>query len=91
MDTARRLYDWKHADESRGTSVRACPNRRFPTSGIEAAVHHFPSYFQGRHILEFGAGDGTLAPGLIARGLRFESYTLTDISQPRLASAVRAP
>ncbi len=89
-DGLRRFYDNLHADEASARPERTCACRRFPTSGIEAIVHYLPRYFRGGHILELGAGDGTLARSLIASGLPFDLYTLTEFSEPRLAALRRS-
>ncbi len=89
-DSLKRFYDWRYAGEAGSTGGKVCQYRRCPTSAIEAAVHYLPRYFRGGHILELGAGDGTLARSLIATGVRFDSYTVTELSEPRLEGLRRA-
>jgi 2-polyprenyl-3-methyl-5-hydroxy-6-metoxy-1,4-benzoquinol methylase len=56
----------------------------YPANRYEACINYFPKYFNGGKILELGAGNGIVARSLIASGINFDSYTITEISDARL-------
>ena len=84
-DSLKNYYDKKYASESKLTSVECIKIAKTPTSRFEAAVKFFPKYFKGGDILEIGAGNGNIAKTLLsAPNQEILSYTLGDISQPRM-------
>jgi len=81
----RRHYERKYASEQGASTLATIPIRTMPASRFEAVVRFFPEHFAGGHILELGAGDGSVAKTLLAADARIRSYTVGDISGPRLA------
>jgi 2-polyprenyl-3-methyl-5-hydroxy-6-metoxy-1,4-benzoquinol methylase len=78
------FYDTKYKAEASApldqlVKYKACPSNRF-----EACLKFFPMYFHGGDILELGAGSGLVARSLIAHGLRFDTYTLSEVAESRL-------
>jgi SAM-dependent methyltransferase len=61
------------------------PRNRFAAAVVTLA-RHLP---KGADVLELGAGDGLVAESLRAGGVPFASYTIGDISAPRLAGLRR--
>lgn len=86
MDQARLLehYTTKYSNESGVSRIEDIRLAKIPLSRFEAAVKFFPEYFRGGDILEMGAGNGNIARALLARDARIRTYTLGDISPPRL-------
>jgi SAM-dependent methyltransferase len=77
-------YDTKYQAEASApldqlVEYKACPSNRF-----EACLKFFPSYFHGGDILELGAGSGLVARSLMAHGLTFNTYTLSEVAESRL-------
>lgn len=85
-DRLREHYAAKYAEEAHGGGTPAAiPLRQpYPVGRVEAACAALPDRIAGRHVLELGSGDGTVAHSLAVGGASFASYTLGDISQPRL-------
>jgi SAM-dependent methyltransferase len=77
-------YDRKYASERSASSIECIPAVHVPTTRFEAVVRFFPKYFKGGDILELGAGNGNVAKSLLSSEARIASYTLGDISLPRL-------
>jgi SAM-dependent methyltransferase len=93
MSTTGRLeshYDTKYEGERSGASGQIVEYRSFPSNRHEACLRFFLSRFKGGDILELGAGSGLLARSLIAHGLKFDSYTLSELSDARLEGLLRA-
>lgn len=85
-DRLQEHYDDKYvgATEGNGPRAIAMPVRK-PRDRFEAAVAFLPSRIPvGGDILEVGAGDGAIAHNLLGGGVAFGSYTIGDISTPRL-------
>jgi SAM-dependent methyltransferase len=77
-------YDTKYQAEAFApldqlVEYQTCPSNRF-----EACLKFFPSYFHGGDILELGAGSGLVARSLMAHGLTFNTYTLSEVAESRL-------
>jgi len=85
--TLKKHYERKYQDEGNagGAStielIRTVP---IPTSRFEACVKFFPLYFKRGNIIELGAGNGNIAKTLLNSELLIESYTLCDLSLPRI-------
>jgi SAM-dependent methyltransferase len=93
MPTIGRLeshYDTKYEGERAGVSGRILEYRSCPSNRHEACLKFFLSRFNGGNILELGAGSGLIARSLIAHGLKFDSYTLSEFSDARLEGLLRA-
>jgi len=56
-----------------------CPSNRF-----ESCLKFFLRRFQNGDLLELGAGSGLVARSLIAHGLKFNTYTVSEFSSMRL-------
>ena len=87
MSTSERLenhYNTKYQAEESQTSAQILEYRSVPSNRFEACLNFFLSRFSGGDILELGAGSGLLARSLIAHGLKFDSYTLSELSSARL-------
>lgn len=80
-------YEEKYAHEEGRRTVALKPN---PTDRFEAAVSAIHSNFKGGDLLEVGGGDGTIARSLVATGLPFNSYVLTDLSPTRAKTAANS-
>lgn len=92
MDIRERLhlfYDAKYQDEAAAPLREVVGYDSFPSNRFETCLKFFMSRFQGGDILELGAGSGLLAHSLIAHGLRFDSYTLSEIAESRLKGLAR--
>ncbi|HVF20861.1 MAG TPA: class I SAM-dependent methyltransferase [Mycobacteriales bacterium] len=85
-DRLREHYGAKYADEAHvAEPPTATPLRLpYPLGRIEAACAALPDLIAGKNVLELGSGDGAVAHSLAVGGVPFTSYTLGDISQPRL-------
>ena len=83
-DALKQHYEKKYAHESGATSIRTIPDVDVPHSRFEAVVKFFPSFFRTGKVLEIGAGDGAVAKTLLASTPEITSYTLGDISLPRV-------
>ena len=91
-DALARYYDADWAPDAAGDAAAPAliaPVRR-PATRHQACVSLFPRFFRGGHVLELGAGGGRIARSLAAAGLAFESYTLGEVSRPRLAALERS-
>jgi len=82
-------YERKYADESKATSIEPIVTTSAPRSRAEAVVKFFPRFFKGGDVLEIGAGDGRVAKAMLSSDLAVSSYTLGDISSPRLEGVQR--
>lgn len=82
---ARRFYDERFAHEAEAPPAPLAAPTRIPTDRYQAGVSLLPSLIHGGAILELGAGSGRLARSLAAAGLRFDTYTVSDLSEARLA------
>ena len=80
-----RHYDEKYAAESAGVDRAVLVSNGSPRNRYEACLEAFPSRFQGGSVLEIGAGSGLLARSLMAAGLEFERYSVSELSEARLA------
>ena len=83
-DTLREHYQRKYAHESAAPPIACIRTASIPTTRHEAVVAFFPKYFRGGDVLEIGAGNGNVAKTLLSSDVRISSYTLGDISLPRL-------
>ncbi len=84
-----RFYDEKFAYEAAGPSADLVAATDIPTDRYAACISALPRLVRGGAILEIGAGSGRLARSLVAAGLRFDSYTVSDFSSARLAGLRR--
>lgn len=77
-------YERKYFHESTHTTIEAVRTVNIPRSRFEAVVKFFPQYFSGGDVLELGAGNGNVAKSLLEMDARISSYTISDMSLPRL-------
>ena len=82
-DRLEKHYDTKYQAEKFTSSAETIELRSSPANRHEACFKFFLERFAGGNILELGAGSGLLARSLIAHGLAFESYTLSELSGAR--------
>ena len=80
-------YEARYQTTPAGTPSPVFRASRTPANRYEAFLSVFSRDFRGRTILEIGGGEGTLVRGLIAEGIPFDSFVLTDLSENRLAAA----
>lgn len=78
------FYDRKYAGAAGGAGIRDVKITDTPNDRYQAAVKFFPRLFKAGHVLELGCGDGEVAKALLWRHAEIESYTLGDISLPRV-------
>ena len=82
-------YEKKYAGQKAGDAgfprLSNAPGNRFEACQLALKTH-----FSGGNILEIGAGEGTIARGLLAADVPFWGYTVTDLSATRTAAAVEA-
>lgn len=83
-------YEKKYAHEGDALEVAPIDLVDRPVNRYEAAVKFIPQFFHGGSILELGAGNGSVAKTLLDSGMDIESYTMGDISLPRVAGIARA-
>ena len=76
-------YDDKYRGEKAEDEKPIVPPK-VANSRFEAVMLSFPPLFRGGDILELGAGSGLIARSLLSSGCEIRSYTLSDISRPRL-------
>ena len=76
-------YERKYAEEAQGGSHAIVTGWQIPNDRYKAAVYLMHRYFRGGRILELGAGDGMVARTLIANGLPFDGYVVSDLSHAR--------
>ena len=84
QDRLSRHYDTKYRSEASAYSDEIVPYESYPSNRFDSCINSFLSRFHGGDILELGAGSGLVARSLIARGLEFNTYTLTELSDVRL-------
>ncbi len=77
-------YERKYAHEVDASAIESISHVTSPVTRYEAVVKFFPRYFKGGAILEIGAGSGSVAKTLLESDLAVSSYTLSDISLPRI-------
>lgn len=77
-------YDTKYQAEASASLDQLVEYKTCPSNRFEACVKFFPRYFRGGDILELGAGSGLVARSLIAHGLSFSTYTLSEVAESRL-------
>jgi SAM-dependent methyltransferase len=82
-------YDTKYEVEKFSSSAQILEYRSSPSNRHEACLKFFLKRFNGGDILELGAGSGLIARSLIAHGLKFDSYTLSELSGARLEGLLR--
>lgn len=79
-----RHYDSKYEQQSE-VEPRLTPGAvAMPANRFDAAVSFCSRSFAGNRILEIGAGDGSIAAGLLQAGLPFAHYRATEASPVRL-------
>lgn len=88
-DALQKFYDRKYSGPA-SDSFRPIRSTQSPSDRYEAAVKFFPGLFQGGDVLELGAGDGEVANALLQRLSGISSYTLGDISVPRVERVRKA-
>ena len=84
------FHDLKYQAEASGGRDQVVEYKAHPSNRFEACLKFFPTYFHGGDILELGAGSGLVARSLIANGLEFNTYTLSELSQSRLQGMSRS-
>jgi SAM-dependent methyltransferase len=83
-ETLRLYHDNKYRADAFTTSVKVVECERYPSNRFEACVKFFLERFHGGDLLELGAGSGVVARSLIQHGLKFDTYTLSELSDNRL-------
>jgi 2-polyprenyl-3-methyl-5-hydroxy-6-metoxy-1,4-benzoquinol methylase len=83
-ESLHRYHDTKYAGDAVAPLDRVVECQSSPANRFEACLKYFPSRFRGGDILELGAGSGLVARSLIANGLEFDTYTLSELSSNRL-------
>lgn len=78
-------YDSKYSGESQGRTREVVTAAGVPRDRFEACVARVPRLFRGGRLLELGAGSGLVARSLVAGGLEFEEYVVSERSESRLA------
>ncbi|PYM90281.1 MAG: hypothetical protein DME08_23755 [Candidatus Rokuibacteriota bacterium] len=77
-------YDVKYGSEASAPLDQISELGSYPATRFEACINFFLSRFHGGDVLELGAGSGLVARSLIAHGLQFTTYTVSELSQARL-------
>lgn len=85
----KEYYERKYAAEGAATSIENVPSVSIPTERREAVVRFFPQHFRGGDVLEIGCGEGNVAKTLLELRSDIRSYTLGDISLPRVQGVRR--
>lgn len=88
-DSLRKHYEQKYAHEASSDGIEEVLYTSEPASRAEAALYYVCRYFDAGDILEIGSGTGALANALLTRNARINSYTLGDISLPRVEGTRR--
>lgn len=83
-------YDEKYRHEKEQETLPLISGWEHPDDRFKAAMFHLHRYVDGGSILELGAGNGLLARNLIATGLKFDTYTVSDWSDSRFLGVLRA-
>jgi 2-polyprenyl-3-methyl-5-hydroxy-6-metoxy-1,4-benzoquinol methylase len=87
MFSSKRLelhYNTKYEAEGSNALIQFVEYTPFPSNRFEACLKFFLTRFKEGDILELGAGSGLLARSLISHGLKFNTYTLSELSSNRL-------
>lgn len=84
-----KYYDRLYSSERSGPSIELISTVSIPTTRFEAIVKFFPRHFKGGDIIEFGAGNGNVAKTFLTSKLKIASYTLGDISLPRIEGLLK--
>ena len=79
-----RYHDTNYSAEAVAPLDQIVEYKSSPANRFEACLKYFPTCFRGGDILELGAGSGLVARSLIASGLKFNTYMLSEVSQNRL-------
>jgi len=77
-------YEVKYGSEASAPPEQILEPGPHPTNRFEACINFFLRHFHGGDVLELGAGSGLVARSLIAHGLQFTTYTVSELSQARL-------
>ena len=83
-DALNEFYDRKYAGAKPGGVILDIKSTLAPSDRLQAAVKFFPQLFKGGDVLELGCGDGEVAKALLKRHDSIRSYTLGDLSLPRV-------
>src|SRR5215510_847910 len=83
-------YDTKYNAEASALLDQVLELPFWPSNRFETCLKFFLSRSQNGDILELGAGSGLVARSLIAHGLKFNTYTLSELSDARLDGLLRA-
>ena len=83
-DALNAFYDRKYAGAKPGGEILDIQSTGAPRDRMQAAVKFFPRLFKGGDVLELGCGDGEVAKALLKRHDSIRSYTLGDLSLPRV-------
>lgn len=83
-EVLRDHYERKYQNEDIGIIQNTIKDINFPGNRFEAVIKYFPQYFKNGNIIELGAGNGIVAKTLLESDLDILSYTVGDISLPRL-------
>jgi SAM-dependent methyltransferase len=82
--TLKEHYERKYAHEQNAHSIESIEQVKIPTDRLQAAVKFLPKFFHGGDVLEIGAGTGSVAKACLNSDMPIDSYTLGDISLPRV-------
>lgn len=91
------FYETKYGHEARNASIPTIKITTRPTDRFESAAAYLPGYLGragAKEVIELGAGNGAVAKSLLERCPSIQSYTLGDISMPRvegIAANLRDP
>lgn len=84
-DVLKDHYERKYIDENDASmTTDLIKNIKLPGNRFEAAINYLQKYFKGGDVLELGAGNGIVAKTLLETELPISTYTVGDISLPRL-------
>lgn len=86
----REHYEWRYAGDSQTSSIDCIPRTPYPRDRFEAAVLFLPRLLKGGDVLEIGAGTGHIAKTLLQSVPAISSYTLSDLSRPRVEGIRRS-
>jgi 2-polyprenyl-3-methyl-5-hydroxy-6-metoxy-1,4-benzoquinol methylase len=88
-DRLEKHYNIKYEAEKFTSLTEIAELRPSPANRHEACLKFFLERFSGGNILELGAGSGLFARSLISHGLKFDSYTLSELSEARYEGLMR--
>ena len=83
-ETLKNFYSEKYSSNAAVEDIDLIETVKYPCNRFEAVVKFLPNHFKGGNILEIGAGNGNVAKTLLASNLPINSYTLGELSLPRV-------